>query len=152
MHLEFLNKTRKTVTVEFFEPLVKKGERVIVSRIQKLCGRKSKNLVLSLTLVNDKEMAPIHEAWRGKKGPTDVLSFSYVEKSSAFLQNRSVRAVGDIVISVDMIAKQAKKKKRSFSQELAIMFVHGFLHIFGYDHETDQEEAEMEAEAKKILV
>ena len=149
MKLNYLNKTSRKIPKTFFTSFVKNGESVISQRILKLCpGFEVKDLTLSLTLICDDEMTPLHEEWRLKKGPTDVLSFSFVEKPSDFPFDGNV---GDIVISVDTIAMQAKKHKCSFQQELAKMFVHGFLHIFGYDHETDREEAEMEKFAKRIL-
>lgn len=148
MRLDYLNKTSRKISKTFFTSLVRKGEKVISQRILKLCpGFDVQDLVLSLTLVHDDEMTPLHEKWRLKKGPTDVLSFSFVEESSDFPFDGTV---GDIVISVDTIAAQAKKHGRSFEQEFAKMFVHGFLHIFGYDHETDREEAEMEGLGKEI--
>ncbi len=149
MQLDYLNKTSRKISKTFFNALVKKAEKIISQRISKLCpGFHSQDLALSLTLIGDQGMTPLHEEWRLKKGPTDVLSFSFVEKPSDFPFDGNV---GDIVISVDTIATQAKKHHWSFEQELAKMFVHGFLHIFGYDHETDREEAEMEALAEKIL-
>ena len=149
MQFEYLNKTSRKISEKFFADFVKKGEKVVKEQISQLCpGWKKSDLILTLTLINDKEMTPLHEEWRRKKGPTDVLSFSFVEKASDFPFDGRV---GDIVISVDTIARQAVKHKVTFQQELAKMFVHGFLHIFGYDHETDAEEAVMESFAKKIL-
>lgn len=159
MKLEFLNKTDRKISKSFFAKWAKKAEKVVAARIRELCGKKAQ-LVLTVTLVNDAEMAPLHEEWRGKKGPTDVLSFSFVEKGiehknpesfPVFRAPENLLTVGDIVISLDTIERQAKKHGWKFEQELQKMFVHSFLHIFGYDHETQPEFEEMEFFAGKIL-
>lgn len=165
MKILFLNKTRKKIPKKFFERLAFKGERVIRERIFSLCGR-THGLSLSVTLIHDDEMAKINEEWRGRKGPTDVLSFSFLEDaagqnyrtfagSSGVFNVHTSRAlcfgVGDILISVDTIGAQAKKHGFIFDQELSKMFVHSFLHIFGYDHGTVSEEREMESVVAKIL-
>lgn len=145
--IEFLNKTERRVGKKFFEKYVQKGEKVILQRIRSLCG-KQQNLIVSLTLVSNKEIAEINGQWRGKKGPTDVLSFSYVEKPSKFFIHGRL---GDIIISLEKVESQAPEKNHTFREELAVMFVHGFLHVFGYDHQIDAQEAEMEFFARKIL-
>ncbi|MEK7548061.1 MAG: rRNA maturation RNase YbeY, partial [Patescibacteria group bacterium] len=58
---------------------------------------------------------------------------------------------GDIFISVDTAKKQAKENGHSLETELAVLFVHGLLHLFGFDHKTGREEAEMERWARKVL-
>lgn len=174
MKILFLNKTRRKISKKFFEWLVLKGERVIYERILSLCGR-THGLSLSVTLIYDDEMAKINKEWRGKKGPTDVLSFSFLEDfvdqnfrtfvdatdasnvhasrvhNIAPSLRSGVFGVGDILISVDTISAQAKKHGFSFEQELSKMFAHSFLHIFGYNHETVSQEREMECVAAKIL-
>lgn len=172
MKILFLNKTRKKVSKKFFERLARKGECVIRERIFSLCGR-THGLFLSVTLIHDDEMTKINEEWRGRKGPTDVLSFSFLEDSADqnfrtfadLIDASNVHAsrvdisapplrfgvVGDILISIDTIATQAKRHGRSFERELSKMFVHSFLHIFSYDHETVLQEREMERMAAKIL-
>lgn len=156
MKILYLNKTRKKISKKFFEKLARKGEKVIRKRILTLCGQMH-GLVLSLTIIHDREMALINEEWRGKKGSTDVLSFSFAENFSYGQSRGSMKDfifdgnVGDILISVDMIAVQARKHGVSFGQELSKMFIHSFLHIFGYDHKTVIEEREMEATSLLIL-
>ena len=104
---------------------------------------------ISLALVGDDQIHFLNKEYRGKDVPTDVLSFAYLEVAD-FKRSEDF-VVGDIFISVDTAKKQAKAKNHSLEKELEILFVHGFLHLFGFDHGNDKEEKEMEKWAKKIL-
>ena len=95
---------------------------------------------VTICLVSDAEIARMNEAFRRKKGPTDVLSFPAVERRRpARLSARSGRRgfLGDIAISPETARHNAKKFGRSVSSELQVLIVHGVLHLLGYDHETD---------------
>jgi probable rRNA maturation factor len=80
---------------------------------------------VALCLVSDRAMRALNRRYRGKDAPTDVLSFP------------SDAPFGDIVISVDSAARQAKEAGHSTGREIRILFLHGYLHLLGYDHETD---------------
>lgn len=70
--------------------------------------------------------------YRGKKGPTDVLSFALLEG-----QGRKVapEILGDVVISLDKAIEQAEEEGRDVAEEMARLLIHGVLHLLGYDHE-----------------
>ena len=106
---------------------------------------------ISLTLVDDRKIQALNCDYRGKNTPTDVLSFAYIEDEKTNITHGSAIQVGDIFISTDTAKRQAKDHKHSLEKELSILFVHGLLHLFGFDHNNDKEEAEMEKRAKKIL-
>jgi probable rRNA maturation factor len=98
---------------------------------------------VTICLVSDAEMARMNEAFRGKKGPTDVLSFPAVERrtpASPSARSRRPGFLGDIAISPETARRNAKKFGRSVPSELQVLIVHGVLHLLGYDHETDRGE------------
>jgi probable rRNA maturation factor len=120
----------------------------------------------TICLVGDDEMARWNSAYRGKKGPTDVLSFPIdgaqarnrirkkpLRKSpaSASLPQRKAMSdsatsipddisnayLGDIAIAPAVARRNAQLYERSFGDEMRILILHGILHLLGYDHETD---------------
>jgi len=102
---------------------------------------------LSLALVDDAEIAELNRSWRGKPGTTDVLSFSLLE--GEFRAHRKA-LLGDVVIGVDVAARQARASHRGLDEELARLLIHGVLHLLGHDHETDDEARAMRAEDRRL--
>ncbi|ABX31570.1 protein of unknown function UPF0054 [Petrotoga mobilis SJ95] len=89
------------------------------------------NFELNILITDDKSITEFNK-YRGKSTPTDVLSFSY---------GLSEPVIGDIVISVESIEKQAPDFGNSFEEEFYYILIHGLLHIVGYDHENSEEDA-----------
>ncbi|MGB6019932.1 MAG: rRNA maturation RNase YbeY, partial [Sulfurimonadaceae bacterium] len=96
---------------------------------------------LELILTNDIEMAKINEETRDIAKSTDVLSFPFFEMPGAPL--------GSIVISEDYVTAGAEKFGHTKDDERALLFIHGMLHILGYDHEVD--EGEMRVKEHEVL-
>lgn len=88
-----------------------------------------------LNFVTDGVIQKINKKYRHLAKPTDVISLSYLEK--AVFPGDDL--LGEIFISVETAEKQAKEMKKSIEQELEFLFVHGVLHVFGYDHRTQRE-------------
>jgi len=86
---------------------------------------------MSLVLAGDRFVHRLNRDYRGKDRPTDVLSFPG-EGGEAGL--------GDVVISVEAAERNARRLGRSLPQELDVLALHGFLHVLGHDHETDDGE------------
>jgi probable rRNA maturation factor len=103
---------------------------------------------VAVRLIDDGEMARLNEAYRKKKGPTDVLSFPVAPDSAkpGTLRQRGRRArggfLGDIAISPKVARRNAKSLGRQLPEELKVLILHGVLHLLGYDHETDRGEME----------
>lgn len=108
---------------------------------------------VSLSFVDDDEMAAMNEAYRGKQGPTDVLSFECDNLDDGFPEDdgSSPYLLGDIVIAPDVCARQATGYGHGFLEEADLLIVHGVLHLCGYDHIDDDEAAEMEALQSRIV-
>src|SRR6516225_5051550 len=81
--------------------------------------------------------------WRGVEGATDVLSFA--------TRNASGRHLGDIVLADETIKREAHRARKPFAHHLAHLAVHGFLHLLGYDHESDVDARVMETAERTIL-
>ncbi len=101
-----------------------------------------KNYSVVLRICDDAAIHELNRAWRGKNKPTDVLAFAQREARTA-----DAALLGDIVISVDTAARQAK---RGVHAELLHLASHGLCHLLGYDHQNDADEASMNARAAAL--
>ena len=102
---------------------------------------------VAVRLIDDAEMARLNEAYRKKKGPTDVLSFpeEVGERPGSLAQQvRKTKGkfLGDIAIAPVVARKNAKSLGRTLPAELKVLILHGVLHLLGYDHESDEGEME----------
>ncbi len=100
---------------------------------------------LSLCLVSDPAMRRLNATFRGKRGTTDVLAFPGGGEKDP--DGRPY--LGDIAISVPRAAAQARARGHGVSREMRILALHGYLHLLGYDHETDRGEM-MRLEARLV--
>jgi DNA ligase (NAD+) len=97
------------------------------------------NAELSIVCVSDDAIARLNEQYRNKTGPTNVLSFSMQEGEYSHL---SQNMLGDVVLSVDTVLREAKESNISFEHRLYFLLIHGLLHLIGYDHETSDKDAQ----------
>lgn len=148
LKLGFANETKEKTGMVFFKKYVDMLYEVMKRRIDKLLLKRDGQI--DLVLVSDKKIQKLNKEYRKKDCPTDVISFAYLEVTEFEKEQGDVIA-GDIFISVNTAKRQAREKGHSLKHELAILFVHGLLHCFGFNHNTDKEEAEMERWARKIL-
>lgn len=103
---------------------------------------------LTVAFVDDEHIKSLNKQYRNKDQSTDVLSFSFL---NAEIVEPGERLIGEIYISIPTAQRQANFHQHCLEDELNKLFVHGFLHIFGYDHETDEEFEVMNKIEKKIL-
>lgn len=109
---------------------------------------------VSITFVTNDKIQEINREYRGKDYPTDVISFALEEMGEGEIEvsgGEMPRVLGDIIISLAKAEEQAKDYGHSFMRELGFLAVHGFLHLLGYDHETDEEEKVMFDRQKVLL-
>ena len=92
---------------------------------------------VTVAFVSDRAMAALNRMWRGKSGTTDVLSFP--AEQDEFEKTEGSR-LGDVVISVEQAARQARQNGMRFDEEVAQLILHGMIHLCGYDHSTDNGE------------
>lgn len=107
-----------------------------------------KGAELSLVLAGDKTLQSLNKQWREKDKPTNVLSFpaNDIEVGQA-----AGMMLGDIIISLETAKREAALENKLFEDHLSHLVVHGFLHLFGYDHESEQEAYQMESLETRIL-
>jgi len=103
---------------------------------------------LSVLFTGDEQIKALNWEWRGKDKATNVLSFP------AFASTRSgpiPPLLGDIVLAAQTVKREALEEGKTFQSHLTHLIIHGFLHLVGYDHETDAEAEEMEEVERRAL-
>ena len=118
-------------------------------------GLTNKNIYISITLTNQEIIRGINKEHRNIDKSTDVLSFPMFEKEEITELKKSKRIepepLGDIIISIVQVKKQAEEYGHSFERELAYMVVHGFYHLMGHDHMAQKEKLQMREKEEKLL-
>jgi probable rRNA maturation factor len=99
---------------------------------------------VSIVLTGDSDMQKLNREWRGIDKPTNVLSFPAQKIAGGHM-------LGDVVIAYETLKRECDDEGRDFLHHLAHLTVHGFLHLVGYDHETDREAEAMETLESKIM-
>ncbi len=137
--LTFITKSKKW---ENKIPNIKKlSDKVIAKTFKKIKHPIKKGMEVNVMLTNDKEIQIFNKEYRGKNKPTNVLSF---ETGDEIL-------LGDIVMSIDTLLKEAKEQKITVSDHYAHLLCHGMLHLLGFDHIEEDEANEMEFFEIEIL-
>lgn len=126
-------------------------ERLAVFAMERLGLPQSAEV--SVSFVSDGTIAALNEEYRGKAGPTDVLSFECDGLDDGFPidEGGSAYALGDILIAPEVAYRQAHDLGERYEDELALLLVHGVLHLCGYDHIDDDEARVMEEQQRKLL-
>ena len=121
------------------EPLRRDSQALLVA-----LGRADSEL--SITLTDDAHIAPMNQRWRGKAGPTDVLSFPQETPPGL-----PVDLLGDVVISVQTASRQGLERGHDLHTELRVLLVHGLCHLLGHDHLVESEARVMRHEERRLL-
>ena len=110
---------------------------------------------VSVTFMSDEEIQKVNAEYRDINEPTDVISFALEEMSegevAVIAQEGIPIALGDIIISVDTALRQAGEYGHDINREIGFLALHGFLHLLGYDHLTEEDEKKMFGRQKEIL-
>jgi probable rRNA maturation factor len=136
--------------------------RLPVSALERFLVRVNRDLGLHagsafVRFVGDSEMKRLNRRFRKKAKTTDVLSFPWEKRTQpASLRRRAKQLrgafLGDIAISPTVARRNAERFGRTTAEEVCILMLHGFLHLLGYDHETDRGEMErVEATLRRRL-
>ncbi len=105
---------------------------------------------LSILLVGNDEITRLNQEYLSRDRPTNVLAFAMGEGEDKSLHSY---LLGDVVISTEMAEREAQQRGITLQQEMALLLVHGILHLLGYEHEGAPEEAaKMQAKEQEILV
>jgi probable rRNA maturation factor len=141
-------KDKISISLSGFDLIKAKRATLLKKRIKKVMKALAlENQLLSVHLCEDAEIRALNRRFRKKNKATDVLSF---EANSD--ETLGIPVLGDIVISVETAQKQAVQFEHDLGDELCVLFVHGLLHLLGYDHEKSEEEAVKQAEAEMFVL
>jgi len=112
---------------------------------------------MGLVITDSKTIQKLNRTYRGEDQPTDVLAFHMTPDTSQESELRfvgppdGVHHLGEVVISYPQAVRQAQEQGHGVTQELALLIIHGILHLLGYDHELPEEEQQMKARENEIL-
>ncbi len=104
---------------------------------------------LSILIVDDPQIENLNRQYLQRRGPTNVIAFAMREGEFSQI---SPQLLGDVVISMDTAAREAEKAGISLQRRFDELLVHGILHLFGYDHETSDEDARIMEEKSQELI
>ena len=104
---------------------------------------------MSVLLCNNEQIHRLNKQYRQIERPTDVLSFALNEGESS--DPEEAKLLGDMVISLERAAEQAKEYGHPYEREIAYLTAHSCLHILGYDHMTPEDKKEMRKEEEFVL-
>jgi len=110
---------------------------------------------VGLVFTDSETVKQLNRDYRGVGEPTDVLAFYMLpqkeDDSSFALPPDGVTRLGEVIISYPQAVEQAKEQGHATERELALLIIHGILHLLGYDHEEPEEEAKMRTREKELL-
>ena len=116
-----------------------------------ICDADVGDAEIAVMLTDDAGIRTLNNNWRGIDKPTNVLSFPALQPTGPARDDDPPRMLGDIAIAYQTMRREADEEQKPFAHHLSHLTVHGFLHLIGYDHETDDEAEEMEALETEIL-
>ena len=101
--------------------------------------------IISVSLIDNDFIHQLNKNYRHIDKPTDVISFAFLdnEDRTKIYQNKEPVCLGDIYISIDKAKEQAEEYGHTLNRELSFLFVHGLLHLLGYDHMNKEDETIM---------
>ncbi len=135
MDIQFINTEELGIEIDGFQQYIERLKK----HVPKTEG------ILNVIFVNDEYIQALNKQYRDKDKPTDVLSFSYIEEGEAS------ELIGEIYISIPTAKGQMGDFGNDLQHELYRLFVHGFLHIFGHDHEDDTDYEVMKKVEDEVL-
>ncbi len=123
----------------------------LLERLLKTAGEMEnvKKGVVSLSFVTDEAIQELNKQYRKLDRSTDVLSFPMDEPDD---EAEMEKELGDIIISIPTAKRQCLEYNHSLEREVGFLFIHGFLHLLGYDHQETNTEQEMFERQEKILL
>jgi len=132
-----INLTTSKVDESF---LVKIG-RIVLDKEQA-----PENSEVSIVISGENFIKNLNYKYRGKNRSTDALSFSVRESNDMPRNNTEIDDLGEIVVCLSEVKKNAKRDDVALEKELAMVVIHGILHLLGYDHEGTEEQARLMGE------
>lgn len=123
------------------------GDRAFARWAGRALGRRAAGAELAVRVVGPAESGRLNARYRGKRGPTNVLSFPAAPLPPA----AAVRPLGDLVICAQVVRSEARAQGKGLRAHWAHLVVHGALHLAGYDHEREPDARRMERREIRVL-
>lgn len=144
-----MNKDKISLMILSFNNSYSKKYNTYKTTLERLTNKTFKmlkiknNYVIELNFVDNKTIKKINKTYRKIDKVTDVISFAFLEldKNEIPIKSKEPQFLGEIDISIDKIISQAKEYKHSFKYELVYLYIHGLLHLLGYDHVKNKKDA-----------
>ena len=148
-----VGKTKCSVHVQVVDSVVDEptAQRLAAAAQAALASDDWPDAEVSLVITNDVEMRRLNREFRGVDATTDVLAFAMSEGEEIALPEDQAKSLGDIVLSYPRAAVQAEERGHAVDKELALLVVHGCLHLVGYDHAEDADRERMWARQDAVL-
>lgn len=134
--------------------------RTVAPDVARLCRRAARSALaamerdrpfeLCILLADDTRVAGLNRQFRGKTGPTNVLSFP-AGSSAAGVSDETATPLGDIALAYDTVAREAVRDGKALADHLAHLVVHGVLHLLGHDHVRAADATRMESLETSVL-
>ncbi len=142
-----MNKIEIFVQVEEEIKELETVEKVLYSALEK---EKLDNVTFNVIIVDNNYIHELNKNYRKIDRETDVITFALEDESTIIIPEEK-RILGDIYISIDKAREQAKEYGHSLLRELSFLAVHGFYHLLGYDHMTEEDEKVMFQKQAEVL-
>lgn len=137
------------LNVQFEKPFEPFGQTEVSSIINAISAElKLPDYIINVKLVDKSKVQKLNKLYGSKDEPTDVLSFNYTENDTT---NSRVQKQADVVISFQHVEKQAKEAKTNKETEMALLILHGILHILGHDHQDKAEVEQVDRLQSRIM-
>ena len=144
MVIDFLNQGPK-----IYDSFEKEFNEYYVKIFQEL--NLKDDYITDVTIVDNETIHKINREYRNVDRPTDVISFAFLDEESERQLKGGPINLGQIIISFEKAEEQAKEYGHSLKREMVFLFVHGMLHLLGYDHMNEKDEKVMFDLQDKIL-
>ena len=145
MALVFNNEQNKMKIEQDWEPLMEKAAAACLAE-----ENLPAEVQIGVTFVDNEGIREINREYRDKDTATDVLSFPMYEADEE-IDDFELVLFGDIVISLERAEEQRVEYGLTLSREVLYLFCHGLLHLCGYDHENEEDKAQMRKREEEIL-
>ena len=144
--------TKLRIFTSYYKYSLPVGTKKIFQKILAIVAKNNSYLV-SLSLVGKRKSQQLNSQYRQVNKPTDVLAFPFYHfyKKELTFTEEIASDLGDLFICYPLVKKQAQDNQHSFEKEICFLFLHGLLHLLGYDHETKSEREKMFTQQDKIL-
>ena len=146
-------KVNVEIDYKFWQIKIKNPKKYFNKKLKKVSNAfrlfKNKDIIFTILLTNDSKIKELNKRFRKKNKPTDVLSFPYFYLKDLKLLKEKKIYIGDIAVSYKAILQKSQKK--DFFIEFDKVWIHGLLHLVGYDHVKNKDYNAMVKEEKRIL-